>query len=79
MQDGSKVSHFAQGLPGFEYDEEKPYAEVSHRLYYRQDAKGMRHANELVSSVRTKVVDGNSSLLSFDAAFFRTITQGLSI
>lgn len=27
-QDGSKVSQFAQGLPGFEYDQEKPYAEV---------------------------------------------------
>lgn len=28
MQDGSKVSHFAQGTPGFQYDAEKPYAEV---------------------------------------------------
>lgn len=28
LQNGSKVSHFAQGLPDFKYDEEKPYAEV---------------------------------------------------
>ncbi|GAA5926896.1 uncharacterized protein JCM15063_000399 [Sporobolomyces koalae] len=27
-KDQSKVSHFAQGLPNFEYDEEKPYAEL---------------------------------------------------
>ncbi|GAA5895667.1 mannose-6-phosphate isomerase PMI40 [Sporobolomyces salmoneus] len=27
-KDGSKVSHFAQGLPKFEYDAEKPYAEL---------------------------------------------------
>ncbi|GAA6016305.1 hypothetical protein JCM10207_000463 [Rhodosporidiobolus poonsookiae] len=27
-KDGSKVSHFAQGLPNFEYDENKPYAEL---------------------------------------------------
>ncbi|GAA5879774.1 hypothetical protein JCM16303_004171 [Sporobolomyces ruberrimus] len=27
-KDGSKVSHFAQGLPNFEYDAEKPYAEL---------------------------------------------------
>ncbi|SCV70347.1 BQ2448_1741 [Microbotryum intermedium] len=27
-KDGSKVSQFAQGLPGFKYDEEKPYAEL---------------------------------------------------
>ncbi|GAA5991124.1 hypothetical protein JCM10908_006548 [Rhodotorula pacifica] len=27
-KDGSKVSHFAQGLPDFKYDEEKPYAEL---------------------------------------------------
>lgn len=30
-QDGSKVSHFAKGLPEFEYDGEKPYAEVRPR------------------------------------------------
>ncbi|KAL8290619.1 hypothetical protein RQP46_002877 [Phenoliferia psychrophenolica] len=27
-KDGSKVSHFAQGTPGFSYDPEKPYAEL---------------------------------------------------
>ncbi|GAA6050684.1 hypothetical protein JCM3770_000891 [Rhodotorula araucariae] len=27
-KDGSKVSHFAQGLPNFSYDENKPYAEL---------------------------------------------------
>ncbi|GAA6058992.1 hypothetical protein JCM10212_001702 [Sporobolomyces blumeae] len=27
-KDGSKVSHFAQGLPNFSYDAEKPYAEL---------------------------------------------------
>ncbi|GAA5956886.1 hypothetical protein JCM3765_006630 [Sporobolomyces pararoseus] len=27
-KDGSKVSHFAQGLPNFQYDQEKPYAEL---------------------------------------------------
>ncbi|GAA5926942.1 hypothetical protein JCM1841_001594 [Sporobolomyces salmonicolor] len=27
-KDGSKVSHFAQGLPNFSYDEDKPYAEL---------------------------------------------------
>ncbi|GAA6040501.1 hypothetical protein JCM8097_005436 [Rhodosporidiobolus ruineniae] len=27
-KDGSKVSHFAQGLPNFEYDQDKPYAEL---------------------------------------------------
>lgn len=30
-QDGSKVAQFARGLPGFAYDEEKPYAEVRGR------------------------------------------------
>lgn len=30
-KDGSKVSQFAKPLPGFEYDENKPYAEVRHR------------------------------------------------
>lgn len=27
-KDGSKVAHFARPIPGFKYEEDKPYAEV---------------------------------------------------
>ena len=29
----SKVAHYAKGLPDFQYDEKKPYAEVRLQLY----------------------------------------------
>lgn len=41
-KNGSKVAQFAKPIPGFQYDENKPYAEVrlcTCRLYYIGDTE----------------------------------------
>lgn len=79
MQNGSKVSHFAQGLPDFEYDEEKPYAEVR-----CTPSSFPRGAIELTARPRAArfrpppaALDGNAPVLPFKAAQFRRRPESL--
>ena len=45
---GSKVAHFARDIPGFKYDENKPYAEVGRQ----DDSKFMTPLSNGLSVVR---------------------------
>lgn len=67
-RDGSKCAQFGKQIPGFKYDESKPYAEVGlSRL-------SLRHTPDAVFEIAA--VDGRSSYTAFKSRVGRYIAQG---